>query len=64
MATETSTLNPEKQTMGEPGADEEMNQMTSRGESREEVSTPMESLAKFRHQVRLGPVKISLLKSG
>ena len=35
------------------GADAEMHQMTSRDESRKEVSIPTESLAKPRHQMRV-----------
>ena len=39
--------------MGEPGAAVETQQMTSGNESREEVSSPTESLAKPKHQVRV-----------
>ena len=44
--------NPE-QTVGEPGAAMETQQMTSGDESREEVSTLTKSLANPKHQVRM-----------
>ena len=52
-ATETSTNNPKEQPLGQSGADADTHPMTSRNQSREEVSTPKESLAKPRHQVRV-----------
>ena len=52
--------NPE-QTVGEPGAAMETQQMTSGDESREEVSTPTESLAKPKHQVRVAAWNVNTM---
>ena len=61
IATETPNMKNPEQTVGEPGAAMETQQMTSGDQSREEVSTPTESLAKPKHQVRVAAWNVNTM---